>query len=36
MISNNNDDDTNAMITNIYRMVMEELKAGSVLCTEGL
>ncbi len=32
MASNNHNDDTNAMINDIYRMVMEELKAASVVC----
>jgi hypothetical protein len=32
MASNNHNDDTNAMINNIYRMVMEDLKAASEVC----
>jgi hypothetical protein len=32
MASNNRNDDTNAMINGIYRMVMEELKAASIVC----
>ncbi len=30
--NNNNNDDANAMISDIYRMVIEELKAASVIC----
>ncbi len=32
MASNNHNDDTNAMIKEIYWMVMEELKAASIVC----
>jgi hypothetical protein len=30
--NNNNDDDANTMISDIYQMVIEELKAPSVVC----
>ena len=32
MASNYHNDDTNSMINDIYRMVMEELKAASDIC----
>jgi hypothetical protein len=32
MASNNHNDETNSMINDIYRMVMEKLKAASVIC----
>jgi hypothetical protein len=32
MASNNNDNDANAIISDIYRMVMEGLEAANVAC----